>query len=605
MAEEPNSSIHLSGIAASPGIHIGRAVIHDSGQLALGSRKVSPAHASREIRKLERSLEAAEIEIVALQDKLRTTLDEAHAAIFDPHLLFVKDPALKEQATRRIRAKHESASYAVTAVIREFANQFAQMEDAYISSRATDVLDVGNRICKHLAARTRSSSHQHRYPSDTILFAHDLTPSDTAQLDQDRIRAFATEIGGPTSHTAILAKAMEIPAVVGLGPIIRRIPPGGQVIVDGYNGEVIIGPTESEVKQARNRRRRHQTRERDLRKLRNLPAETIDGYRVELSANIEFPGEIPSVIEHGAKGIGLFRTEFLYIQKAGLPSEDEQFEVYREVVEKVRPDAVIFRTLDVGGDKFLSEAVTRRELNPFLGLRAIRFCLAHPDIFRTQLRALLRASAYGRTKIMFPLVSSVSEVLEAKKLVRECEKELDAEGKDYDHELEIGVMIEIPSAALTAEQLAQEVDFFSIGTNDLIQYTLAADRSNERVAELYDPYHPAVLKLINQVTDAAQRAGIWVGVCGEMAGNPKTALLLIGMGIHELSMGARSVPEIKYLLRHIRLAEARRIASRVLSMKSSEDIRAVIDAMHDEFRKRRIKTPLPKKEAPSKSGQAA
>jgi phosphoenolpyruvate-protein phosphotransferase (PTS system enzyme I) len=588
MSSPVKTPIRLKAIAASPGIQVGRAAIHYHTPAPLAPRKIGPGAVSGELRRLGKALDLAEEEILELQARLREKLDEAHAAIFESHLLFVRDPALREQVERRIRAKHESAHFAVMAVIRELADQFGAMGDAYISSRAADVLDVGRRICKHLGS-TSGAAATISFPSDVILFAHDLSPSDTALLDHRRVKAFATDIGGPTSHTAILAKALEIPAVVGLGNVMRSVSPGDRVLVDGYEGVVVINPTDEEVKQARGRRRRYLTRERDFRRLKALPAETIDGYRVELSANIEFPNEVDHVLGSGANGIGLFRTEFLYLRERRLPTEDEQFSVYREVLRSVAPGPVIFRTLDVGGDKFLQEISSRTELNPFLGLRAIRFCLQRPDIFKTQLRALLRASVTGKAKIMFPMVSSVDEIISAKKLLREAQGELREEGRPFDEDVEVGIMVEIPSAALTADRLAEEVDFFSIGTNDLIQYTLAADRSNEKVAHIYEPYHPAVLRLIRMVIDAAHRAGIWVGVCGEMASNPATALLLLGMGIDELSMGAVSIPEIKYLLRHVRLSEARKLAGRTVNMRSADEIRLLVETVHAELRRRRIR----------------
>jgi phosphoenolpyruvate-protein phosphotransferase (PTS system enzyme I) len=592
MTSPTKSPIRLQAIAASPGIQVGRAALHYHSDAPLAPRKISPGGVGGELRRLGKALDLAEEEILKLQARLLEKLDEAHAAIFESHLLFVRDPALREQVERRIRAKHESAHFAVMAVIRELADQFGAMGDAYISSRAADVLDVGRRICKHLG-NTSGASGTISFPHDVILFAHDLSPSDTALLDHQRVKAFATDIGGPTSHTAILAKALEIPAVVGLGNVMRSVSAGDRVLVDGYEGVVVINPTDEEVKRARGRRRRHLLRERDFRRLKALPAETIDGYRVELSANIEFPNEVDHVLGSGANGIGLFRTEFLYLRERRLPTEDEQFSVYREVLRSVAPGPVIFRTLDVGGDKFLQEISSRTELNPFLGLRAIRFCLQRPDIFRTQLRALLRASVTGKAKIMFPMVSSVDEVIAAKKLLQEAQAELREEGRPFDEDIEVGIMIEIPSAALTAERLAEEVDFFSIGTNDLIQYTLAADRSNEKVAHIYEPYHPAVLKLIRMVIDAAHRAGIWVGVCGEMASNPATALLLLGLGIDELSMGAVSIPEIKYLLRHVRLSEARKVAGRTVNMRSAAEIRLLVETVHAELRRRRIRRDEP------------
>lgn len=592
MAEEEKTSIQLKGIAASPGIYIGRALAHNPSFPSSAVRNVPSAQVPRQVRKFEAALKTADAEIRDLQTQLRERLDEAHAAIFDPHLLFVHDPEMKAKIIGRIRERNESAQFAVMAVIYELAEQFRQIEDAYISSRSTDVIDVGHRICKHLQPGQRGSGQPRAAATGAVIVAHDLSPSDTAQMDHRRMRAFATEIGGPTSHTAILAKGLEIPAVVGLGPILCHIGPNATAIVDGYEGTVTINPTEAEIRRAKNRRRRYMVRERDYRKLRDLPAETIDGYRVELSANIELPSEIPHVIDNGANGIGLYRTEFLYLEKMGLPSEDEQFAVYREVIEALAPRAVIFRTLDVGGDKFLAQVTTHQELNPFLGLRAIRFCLANPKIFSTQLRALLRASAFGKAKIMFPMVSSVDQVQQAKAILESAKAELEAEGVAFDPLIEIGIMIEIPAAAIAADRFAREVDFFSIGTNDLIQYTLAIDRSNEKVASLYDPFHPAILRLIQTVIAAAHREGIWVGLCGEMASNPVTALMLVGMGIDELSMSAAAIPEIKYMLRQIRSSEARRLAGEVTSLDSSEEIRAVAEMAYNELKKRRIKEPI-------------
>lgn len=600
MNVDAKSSVRLKGIAASPGIRIGRAVMHNVSLPPAAARTIPASQIERQVALLENALRTAEKEIVELRDKLRNELDEAHAAIFDPHVLFVQDSALRDQAVARIRERRESAQFALMAVIEELARQFSQMGDAYISSRSTDLYDIGNRICKHLTSGRKSSSDRPQpYSTDVIVFAHDLSPSDTAQMNTRRVRAFATEIGGPTSHTAILAKGLEIPAVVGLGSVMKHLAPESQAIVDGYEGVVILNPTEKEIRQARNRRRRHLIRERDYRKLASLPAETIDGYRVEISANIEFPDEIPHVLEHGAQGVGLFRTEFLYLRKVGLPSEEEQFQVYRDVVQSVDSGPVIFRTLDVGGDKFFSDVSSRKELNPFLGLRAIRFCLRHPHIFAAQLRALLRASAFGRAKIMFPMVSSLGELREAKRLLEEAKTELSDSGTQFDRKIEVGIMVELPSAALVARSLAEEVDFFSIGTNDLIQYTLAVDRSNEKVAEWYDPFHPAILRLIREVVDAAHRAGIWVGVCGEMAAHPVTALLLVGMGIDELSMGALDVPKVKYFIRNVRLAEARRMAQLVRGLNSSEEIRMMVEQFYEQFRKRRLKEPATSDPAPA------
>ncbi len=593
MNDESAASILRRGVPASPGIRIGRAVIYDPKLNPSAPRTIPAGHVKFQIDLLGRAFVKAAEEIEDLQSKLRESLDDAHAAIFDPHLLFVRDEAFCEQVAERIRTRLQSAQYAVMAVIGELDAQFASIEDEYISSRSTDFRDVGNRICKHLTLiRGESDAAPIPRSEDVILIAHDLTPSDTAQMDNRSIMAFATEVGGRTSHTAILAKALEIPAVVGVGAIIDRIKDGDQVIVDGYEGTLVINPSDAELRRARNRKRKHLIRERDYHKLAALPAETVDGFKVELAANLELASEIDHVKQYGAHGVGLFRTEFLYLDKPKPPSEDEQYEVYLKVVEGLAPAPVVFRTLDVGGDKLFPGSLAHHEKNPFLGLRAIRFCLKHPWVFAAQLRAILRASAAGPVRIMFPMVSTVDEILAAKKILAEAKRDLEREGREFADNVEVGVMVEIPSAALTSDALAPEVDFFSIGTNDLIQYTLAVDRSNEKVNDLYDPFHPAVLRLIRMVVDAAQREGIDVNVCGEMAANPATALLLVGMGVESLSMGAVDVPKIKYFLRHIRLSEARAIAADVRGMRSSTEIREHVQGLTDRFIKRRLARPL-------------
>lgn len=598
MSDDSAASILLRGVPASPGIRVGRAVIYDPKLNPAAPRTIPAGHVKFQIDLLGRAFVKAGEEIEEVQAKLRESLDDAHAAIFDPHLLFVRDEAFRERVADRIRTRLQSAQYAVMAVIGELDAQFASIDDEYISSRSADFRDVGNRICKHLTLiRGKSDGAPVRRSKDVILIAHDLTPSDTAQMDRKKVMAFATEVGGQTSHTAILAKALEIPAVVGVGPIIDQIRDGDQVIVDGYEGTLVINPSDAELRRARNRKRRYLIRERDYRKLAALPAETVDGFKVELTANLEFASEIDHVKQYGAHGVGLFRTEFLYLGKPKPPSEDEQYEVYRKVVEGLAPAPVVFRTLDVGGDKLFPGSSLHHEKNPFLGLRAIRFCLKHPWIFAAQLRAILRASAAGPVRIMFPMVSTVDEILAAKKILAEVKRDLEREGREFADNVEVGVMVEIPSAALTADALAPEVDFFSIGTNDLIQYTLAVDRSNEKVNDLYDPFHPAVLRLIRLVVDAAQREGIDVSVCGEMAANPATALLLVGMGIESLSMGAVDVPKIKYFLRHIRLSEARSIAADVRGMRSSTEIREHVQRLTDRFIKRRLARPLDEKPA--------
>ncbi|MCL5271312.1 MAG: phosphoenolpyruvate--protein phosphotransferase [bacterium] len=586
-----SSSRAYQGIAVSPGIQIARVHIVDPVKTDITRRVIAPSEVEGEKKQLRKALDSARREIAELRRKVLESLDEAHASIFDPQLMLLEDEVLLAQTNERIERRHETAAQAFTTVIHEFAGKFSTFADAYIASRNTDILDVGNRVCQFLT-HTQNRNHSLQFDDDVIILAPDLSPSDTAQMDHEHVLGFATELGGPTSHTAILAKALEIPAVVGIGPFIKGVPSGVTAVIDGYEGTVTVDPSPREVARARARRRRHLVHERDLQKLRTLPAETIDGYRVELSANVELPIEVPHVLAHGAEGVGLFRTEFLYLEKDGLPGEEELYMVYRKVVEEVGALPVIFRTMDLGGDKFFAQLQTGRELNPFLGLRAIRLCLAYPEVFRTQLRAILRASAHGRARIMFPMISNLNEVRQAKAILKSIMDELRAKRITFDEAIQVGIMIEIPSAAICSDQLAKEVDFFSIGTNDLIQYTLAVDRGNEQVASLYDPFHPAILRLIRMTIDAAQREGIWVGLCGEMSSNPLCALLLIGLGVNELSMGALAIPEIKRLIRQIRLADARRVVEDIYSLRSSAEVHDYIRQAYRVIQRRRIKAPV-------------
>jgi phosphotransferase system enzyme I (PtsI) len=586
-AATPSTSFTLKGIAVSPGIQFGKVFVYDSGGPAVVRRLIDASEVEGEKQNLRRALAKAEESLREVRERVLARLDEAHAAIYDPQAMLLHDPVLIDQTIKRIELYRENAALAFMTTIQQFIDKFAAVTDDYMASRSADILDVGNRVCREMAAG-QPDVRDLTFAEDVIVLAPDLSPSDTAQMDQGHARGFATELGGPTSHTAILAKALEIPAVIGVGPFIQSIPPGAMAVIDGYEGTLTINPSAREVARARARRRRHLIHERDLQKLRYLPAETIDGYRVELSANVELPIEIPHVLSHGAEGVGLFRTEFIYLEREELPGEDDQFEVYRKVLEDVAPHPVIFRTMDIGGDKFFGN-LHSREMNPFLGLRAIRLCLAHPEIFKVQLRAMLRASAFGKARIMFPMISTLREVRRAKEILEDMKRELRERQIDFDEKVPVGIMIEIPSAALCSDQLAKEVDFFSIGTNDLIQYTLAVDRGNEQVAPLYDPFHPAILRLIRMTIDAAQREGIWVGSCGEMSSNPLCALLLVGLGIDELSMGALAIPEIKRLIRQIRLPDARRVVEDIYSLRSSGEIHDYVRQAYRVIQRRRMK----------------
>jgi len=429
---------------------------------------------------------------------------------------------------------------------------------------------VGNRVIKNLLGKEEKNLAS--LSKEVIVVAYDLSPSETAQMHREKVIGFVTDVGGKTSHTAIMARSLEIPAVVGLQNVTQNIKDGDTIIIDGTAGLVIVEPTEKELRAYRKKKEEIILQDKELAKIRELPAETRDGHQIELVANIEFPEEIPSAIEHGAQGIGLYRTEFFYLNRTDLPSEEEHFQAYRRVAERFAPQAVIIRTLDLGGDKFISHLAVPKEMNPFMGWRAIRFCLERLDIFKVQLRAILRASRYGKIKVMFPMISGVEELRRAKEVMEEVKDNLKKDEVPFDEEIKIGVMIETPSAAITADILAKEADFFSIGTNDLIQYALAVDRINERIAYLYNPGHPAIIRLIKQTVDAAHQRKIPVGMCGEMAGEPYFAPLLLAMGLDELSMSPVVIPEVKKVIRSITFKEGKKLLEDALKLSTGEEV---------------------------------
>ncbi len=455
-------------------------------------------------------------------------------------------------------------------VLRRHLRAFARTEDEYLRDRATDI-DVGRkRILRNLLGRHPAVLEQLKEP--VVVIAHDLSPSETALMHKRNVLAFVTDIGGRTGHTAIMAKSLAIPAVVGLEIATKRIKKDELIVVDGTRGEVVINPDPETIRRYEVEQRRIQEVNRQLRQLKDLPAETLDGRRVVLSANIELPDEIPSVIAHGAAGIGLYRTEFFYLNRTDFPSEEEQFLAYRAVAEQLKPQPVIIRTVDLGGDKFLSPLELPSEMNPFMGWRGIRFCLARPDIFRIQLRAILRASHYGSLKLMYPMISGIEELRRANEILATVREELTREGTPFAQDMEVGAMIEVPSAALTCDLLAKEVRFFSIGTNDLIQYALAVDRVNEKIAYLYEPTHPGVLRLVKQIIEAGHQAGLWVGMCGEMAGEPTSALLLLGMGLDEFSVSPIQAPIIKKVIRSVEYSFAQSIAQQASALKTGKEV---------------------------------
>lgn len=571
--------ITLQGIGVTTGMAIGPVFLLAAEDDRVVERDITPDEVPREVARFEEAIMATRGQLREIHRQVSEKIGEERAGIFDAHLLVVDDRSLVEEVIRGLTKHHKNAESVLRVVADRYAQALASVADEYLRERAADVRDVTRRILRNLAGTTGRSLTAMSGPC--ILVAHDLAPSDTAMLNRDLVMGFATDLGSPTSHTAIMARALGIPAIVGLRDVSTRVRRGDTVLVDGGRGTFLINPTQAHREQLGRDEASRASVRAGLTALRNEPAETRDGYNVILSANIELPGDVPHVLENGANGIGLFRTEYLYLSRTLLPAEDEQAAIYAEVAEKLLPAQVIIRTLDLGGDKFASQIKMPSELNPFMGWRAIRFCLAQPDIFKTQLRAILRASVHRNIKIMYPMISNLDEVLRANAMLEECKTELRASGVAFNPDVETGVMIEVPSAALCANLLAPHVSFFSLGTNDLVQYTLAVDRVNERIAHLYEPTHPAILKLIKNTIDVGHEHGIWTGVCGEMAGNPLLAPLLVGLGVDELSVNPPSVPVVKDVIRKMTFAKAERLASVALA---SENGASVLELCRDVVR---------------------
>lgn len=562
--------ITCEGLGISPGIVIGRALLVDRKKPRIEKKKISESEIEKEVRRFEDALALSKAQLLDVKEKVFGDERKDHFYIIDAHLLILEDRMLTDDTMRNIRREHVNAEWALTMVVDELKKIFDNIDDPYLRERGGDIAYVGESILRNLVGQEQEKLSA--INEKVVVVAHDLSPSDTAQMDKEKIIGFATDIGGKTSHTAIIARALEIPAVSALETITDLVKTGDHIIVDGLSGKVVVNPDDETFKKYLDRQRHHRYVEAEINKYAALPAETIDGERIHVAGNIEIVEEIPALISHGGEGIGLYRTEFLYMNRTSPPSEDEQFEVYREVLEKLAPHPVTIRTLDVGMDKFISFFSHPLEINPAMGLRSIRFCLKEKELFKTQLRAILRASAFGKLRIMFPMISGVEEVRMAKGMLEEAKREILKRKQDYDEALEIGIMIEVPSAALIADLLAREVDFFSIGTNDLIQYSLAIDRVNEHVAYLYEPLHPAIIRVVKQIVDAAHKAGIKVGMCGEMAAEPLCALVLAGMGLDELSMNAYSIPRVKKMLRSIKMSDAREVAGKILGLSTAHEI---------------------------------
>ncbi len=561
------------GIPVSAGVCRGRILVLGRDRPKILRREVAPEVAGAEIGRLERSLVQTRQQILEVQRRVSERMGSEEGSIFDAHLLVLEDRTLLDEVIRIIREERVTAEYAFHSVAERYAATLAAIEDDYLRERAADMRDVTARVLNNLLG-VDSEFDLRNLKEPCIIISRDLTPSNTAQLDRRQVLGFATDIGSKTSHTAIMARSLRIPAVVGLRDMSQQVETGQYALLDGFNGVVIVNPTDQALFEYGQLLRRQVTFQEKLRDIQLKPAVTLDGQRVFLSANIEKPADAEEVKDHGAEGVGLFRTEYLYLNRELPPTEEEQYTAYRDAARALKPLPVVIRTWDLGGDKFMAHLPQAREMNPFLGWRAIRFCLQQRDMFREQLRAVLRASAEGNIKMMFPMISGLEELKQAIALVEEYKGELRREGVPFDEHLELGAMIETPSAVIVADSLAKRLKFFSIGTNDLIQYSLAVDRMNEKIAHLYEPTHPAIVRLIKATIEAGHRHKIWVSVCGEMASDPVLAPLLLGLGIDEFSAAPPLVPSVKFILRRIKLSEARELAEFALQSESAAEILA-------------------------------
>ncbi len=563
-----------NGIPASGGIAIGPAFLYHPQGLSAPRRNLRAEEIKDELDRYQLSLEKTRVQISELEEKMKAKLGEEHAAIFQAHQVVLDDPLFMEEIPKSIQTRRLNAEFLLYEGLEKFKTVMASLDDNYFRERGGDIQDVGNRLVQNLTGAEKDQLK--KLDREVIVIANDLAPSDTVSMQTGTVKGFCTDVGGRTSHVAIVARSLGLPAVLGMQTLTAEVQDGDMIIVDGNKGLVVVNPLPPTLKQYQRLKDSYEAFQKSLEELRNLPATTPDGHQVTLAANIEIPQELDEIFKHGAEGIGLFRTEFLFLNREEIPTEEEQYLAYKELATKTGVNPAIIRTLDLGGDKFLSHLNAFNESNPFLGLRAIRLCLKRPDLFKAQLRAILKAAAHGPIKVMFPMISTLAEVRESKVLLNQCVQQLKKEGQIFRSGIEVGAMIEIPSAAVVADILIQELDFLSIGTNDLIQYTLAVDRVNESVAYLYDPLNPAILRLIRMTVDACHNAGKWVGMCGEMAGDPQFVPLLLGMGLDEFSVSVSVIPEIKKVIRMMPFEKSKEIAKAALQMKTSDEVLKLI-----------------------------
>ncbi|HBE9626807.1 phosphoenolpyruvate--protein phosphotransferase [Clostridioides difficile] len=561
------------GIGASPGVALGKALVVEHSELVIEKKSIDNVEA--EIAKLENAVAVSKEELVKVKEKASEELGAEEAEIFEAHLLVLEDPELIGSAIDKIKTESVNAEYALNEIKEMFVSMFESMDNEYMKERAADIKDVTNRILRHiLGIKVVDLS---ALSEEVVLIAHDLTPSDTATMNKKMVLGFLTDIGGRTSHTAIMSRTLEIAAIVGLNDITSKVKDGDFVVFNGDTGEVIVNPDEETINKYTELKAKYEDERKALQLLKGKPSVTLEGKHVELAGNIGTPNDIEGLIKNDAEGVGLYRTEFLYMDRDSFPTEEIQYEAYKAVLEGMDGKPIVIRTLDIGGDKELSYLSMEPEMNPFLGYRAIRLCLDRKDIFKTQLRALYRASVHGRLRIMFPMISSLEELLQAKEVVKEVLAELDSEGVAYAKDVEIGMMIEVPSAAVISDVLAKHVDFFSIGTNDLIQYTCAVDRMNQKISYLYNQFNPAVLRLIKTVIDNAHKEGKWAGMCGESAGDQKMIPILLGMGLDEFSMSPISILPARKLITSVKESDMKKLADDVLNMGTAEEIKSYIE----------------------------